>query len=310
MTIAAPELVLHHYGFSNYSEKARRMLGFKGATWRSATIPPIAPKPDLTPLTGGYRRTPVLQIGADIWCDTRLIARELERRFPEPALFPPGTRGASEALAQWAEERLFRPIALHVSGVNAEHMPEGLHADRATMRGLPVPTVERVKAAAQRVLPQIGPQIAWIADMLSDGRPWILGGRPSYADFCLHHPLWFFGALPIDLRATWTHHAAIAGWMARVGEFGHGTSVPIAAADALAIAAAATPAPPRPSAPGPDDPRPGERISIRPDDYARDPVEGTLDFIDDEEVALRRVDPAVGETVVHFPRLRYELRRL
>src|SRR5471030_2659412 len=89
-------LILHHYDFSNFAEKARLMLGFKGLAWRGVEISPIAPKPDMTPLTGGYRRTPVLQDGADVWCDTNLIARELERRVPAPSLFPAGTVGAAE----------------------------------------------------------------------------------------------------------------------------------------------------------------------------------------------------------------------
>ncbi len=73
------ELILHHYPTSLFAEKARLMLGFKGLTWRSVTIPSIMPKPDLTALTGGYRRTPVLQAGADIYCDTALMARRLEQ---------------------------------------------------------------------------------------------------------------------------------------------------------------------------------------------------------------------------------------
>ena len=47
------DLILHHYDFSNYSEKARLALGYKGLDWTSVIIPPVAPKPDLTPLTGG-----------------------------------------------------------------------------------------------------------------------------------------------------------------------------------------------------------------------------------------------------------------
>ncbi|MDD9915100.1 MAG: glutathione S-transferase N-terminal domain-containing protein, partial [Rhodospirillaceae bacterium] len=86
----ANELVLHNYDFSNYAEKARLALGYKGLSWRSVIIPPVAPKPDLTPLTGGYRRTPVLQIGADIYCDTKLILRQLERLQPQPTLYPNG----------------------------------------------------------------------------------------------------------------------------------------------------------------------------------------------------------------------------
>ena len=38
-------LILHHYDFSNFAEKARLMLGFKGLAWRGVEIPPIAPKP-------------------------------------------------------------------------------------------------------------------------------------------------------------------------------------------------------------------------------------------------------------------------
>ncbi len=43
----------------------RVAFGIKGLAWKSVIIPRILPKPDLMPLTGGYRKTPVLQIGAD-----------------------------------------------------------------------------------------------------------------------------------------------------------------------------------------------------------------------------------------------------
>jgi hypothetical protein len=47
-----------------------------------------------------YRKTPVLQIGADIYCDSQLIMRELKRRHPTPSFYPAG-RGAADALAWW-----------------------------------------------------------------------------------------------------------------------------------------------------------------------------------------------------------------
>jgi glutathione S-transferase len=103
------DLILHHYDFSNFAEKARLMLGFKRLAWHSVEQPPILPKPRLLPLTGGYRRIPILQDGADLWCDTRLIAHELERRVPSPTLFPDGTRGFGEAIAWWAEHQFMRP---------------------------------------------------------------------------------------------------------------------------------------------------------------------------------------------------------
>ena len=83
------DMILHHYETSPYAEKVRLGLGLKGLAWASVEIPVIMPKPDLTALTGGYRKTPVLQIGADLYCDSQLIMRELERRHPSPRpLFP------------------------------------------------------------------------------------------------------------------------------------------------------------------------------------------------------------------------------
>ena len=314
-TLYAPpmtDLVLHHYDFSPFSEKARLVFGLKGLAWRSVIVPSMMPKPDLMPLTGGYRRTPVLQIGADIYCDTRLIVRVLERRKPLPTLYPAGTRGESEMVARWAEELLFWPIARYVSGVNAEHMPEGLHADRAAMRGMPEPSVERLKSSARRNRAQLRGQLAWIGDMLADGRDWILTSpAPSLADIAVYHCLWFLGALKIDLSGEYAPWPLIGGWMRRVAAIGHGTRSELAAAEALEIARAARPAEPRTSASGEDDPRPGTRVSIRPEEaFGSDPVEGVVTFIDADEVAIRREDPKVGDVVVHFPRLRYVVKPL
>jgi glutathione S-transferase len=185
------ELILHHYDFSNYAEKARLALGYKGLAWRSVIIPPVAPKPELVPLTGGYRRTPVLQIGADIHCDTRLILRALERRQPMPTLYPPALAAAADAIAFWAEHRLFRPIALYVSGTNLDALPPTLQADRALMRGLPPPDAAAVRRAAVRNAPQARVLIAQAEAMLADGRNWIAGPAVTVADFAVYHALWF-----------------------------------------------------------------------------------------------------------------------
>ena len=215
-------LILHHYDFSNFAEKARLMLGFKGLAWRGVEQPPILPKPDLTPLTGGYRRIPVLQEGADLWCDTRLIARELERRVPEPTLFPAATSGAAEAIAWWAEHQFMRPVALFVSGINADHMPAGLHEDRARLHGLPPPSIEAVRKAAVRNLHLVRPQIQWLADMLQDGRAYLLGGEPCIADFAAYHVIWFFRGRRIDCRHELLPYPRLLAWRDRMAAIGHG----------------------------------------------------------------------------------------
>jgi glutathione S-transferase len=83
-------LILHHYPTSPFAEKARLLLGFKRLSWRSVQIPPMMPKPDLVALTGGYRKTPVLQVGADVYCDTALIARRLEQEKATRRCSPKG----------------------------------------------------------------------------------------------------------------------------------------------------------------------------------------------------------------------------
>ena len=170
------DLILHHYDFSNYAEKARLALGYKGFTWHSVIIPPTAPKPDLTPLTGGYRRTPVLQVGADIYCDTRRIMQELERQRPEPTFYPAGLETTANMIAYWAENQLFRPMSLYVSGRNLDVLPDNLQADRSRMRGLPEPSPETVRRAAKRSAPAVRVQIDWVEALFADGRDWAAGG--------------------------------------------------------------------------------------------------------------------------------------
>ena len=49
-------ILLHQYEGSPFSEKVRVCLGVKGLSWGAVDQPVIMPKPELTPLTGGYRR--------------------------------------------------------------------------------------------------------------------------------------------------------------------------------------------------------------------------------------------------------------
>ena len=302
------DLILHHYDFSNFAEKVRLGLGFKGLAWRGVTIPAVAPKPELTALTGGYRRTPVLQIGADIWCDTRLILRELERRYPAPALLPAALLTQIDAVVYWAENRLMRPITLYASGMNGDVLPSGLQADRSAMRGLPAPDEATMQRAARRNAPLVRAQIPAVEAMLADGRSWILGEAPTAADLAVYHPLWFLTARTQRLAFELEPYARIAEWMARVRGFGHGHVEPMAAEDAIAIARASQPAALPASASQPEDPPLGSQVRIRADDNGQEVVTGELVFAGVDEVAIRRDDPRAGTTVVHFPRLGYDLR--
>ena len=118
------ELILHHYGTSPFSEKIKTILAYKDLPWRAVEQPTIMPKPQLIPLTGGYRRIPVLQIGADVYCDTQLIARVIERRHPQPSIYPPGTEGSCHVWNLWADRLFFWTTASILFALIGEHVPK------------------------------------------------------------------------------------------------------------------------------------------------------------------------------------------
>jgi glutathione S-transferase len=304
------DLILHHYDFSNYAEKVRLVLGYKSLSWHSVTIPSVAPKPNLEPLTGGYRRTPVLQIGSDIYCDTRMILRVLECIKPAPTLYPEPWAGMAHAISFWAENQLFRPISLYVSGSSPDAFPLSLQADRAAMRGLPPPSTEAMARAAARNAPNVRAQLPLIEGMLSDGREWIAGPAASIADFSIYHALWFITGRTDRLAHELDPFQLTQTWMKRMAAFGHGMRQTMAPEAALAVAAAATPISSGLSEPFAEDPPLGARVRIRADDYGREAVEGALAMINAEEIAIRRDDKSLGELIVHFPRLGYDLREI
>lgn len=92
------------------------MLGIKGIEWYACDEPVIMPKPELVALTGGYRKIPVMQIGADIFCDTQIIIRELERRFPSPSVFVGGDKGLGWGVGVWTDRSIFMNTVTVVFG--------------------------------------------------------------------------------------------------------------------------------------------------------------------------------------------------
>ena len=83
-------IFLHHYPASLFSEKIRLLLGHYDLAWQSVEISSIMPRPLLMPLSGGYRRTPVLQIGANIYADTKVISAALARHVGDDELYSGG----------------------------------------------------------------------------------------------------------------------------------------------------------------------------------------------------------------------------
>jgi glutathione S-transferase len=298
------DIILHHYPASPFAEKVRLGLGLKGLAWKSVTIPMVMPKPDLIPLTGGYRKTPVMQTGADIYCDTALILRELERRYPTPSFYPDGTAGLADALAFWADKFMFSPAVgvAFALGNTGDRFNDAFKADRAKFSGRDF-DVAKMKAAMPKLLDQLRAHLAHLDTMLGDGRKFLLGEKPSLADLAPYHCLWFIaqnaGAEAPPLKDL----PRLRDWMKRVAALGHGKPSEIDGKAALEIARQATPATKEAVDPAdPESRKPGAMVSVVPDDTGRDPVIGELVASSALEIVIRRNDPLVGEVMVHFPR--------
>lgn len=307
------ELILHHYPASPFAEKARLMLGFKGLSWRSVFIPPVMPKPDLTALTGGYRKTPVLQVGADIYCDTALIARRLEQEKATPALFPIGHEFSGAGLAAWADATLFQHAVAQVfqPEVLAERFArlpaaavEAFKADRAglfaggTASRLPL---EQARHQWPVIMGRLEQQLQRSGDFLC--------GEPSIADFAAAHPLWFLRQAPLTAAAV-DDYPNVLAWLKRVEGFGHGTLTAMTAQEAIEVARNTTPiSVPTERFTDPNGWAVGDRVAIGAIDYGVDAVEGELVFSGHEELILRREDERAGTVHVHFPRLGFRIER-
>jgi hypothetical protein len=185
-----------------------------------------------------------------------------------------------------------------------------LQADRAAMRGLPPPSAEAMARAAARSASNVRAQLPLIEDMLSDEREWIVGPAPTIADFSIYHALWFITGRTERLAHELDPFEHTQAWMTRVAAFGHGVRQSMTPEAALDIAAAATPRSLGTFEPFAEDPSLGARVRIRADDYGCETVEGELVMISAHEIAIRRKDESLGELIVHFPRLGYDLREI
>jgi len=296
-------IILHHFEKSPFSEKVRIVFGIKKVAWTSVLIPRIMPRPDLMPMTGGYRRTPTLQIGADIYCDTQIIIRELERRFPEPSLFPAGSAGIACGLGMWTDRSFFQNTVNLVFGSLADQVPKEFREDREQLRGQKF-DVDAMKAAIPQMRDQLRAHVDWIETQLHDGRAFLGGPLPGLGDVHAYMNIWYVrGNLP-DAATLFGRFPKMQAWEERVKSIGHGTRErELTSAEALEIARNATPQ--TPIAPDLGDlngRKPGDRVQVTPDDYGKIPVEGTIVSLSAQHIAIRRDDERAGEVVVHFPR--------
>ncbi|SCA56052.1 conserved hypothetical protein [Candidatus Terasakiella magnetica] len=303
--MSTQQIIFHHYPQSPVSEKVRIIFGMKNLTWKSVLIPRLPPKTNLTPLTGGYRLTPVMQIGADIYCDTKCIIQELEHRFPTPNFFPDHL---SCGLGQWTDGPLFKDVVTVALVEMSPNMPPEFLADRGPLYFGPDFSLDDIKAKYNESLSNIRTQFGWI-DKTLQSRDFLNGPNSGLSDALVYYLLWFLRDRLLKDNPFLQQFPNLMEWAERIDTIGHGTSDDMSDLDALEIARKAQPQTPEQEDPlDPFGLQVGEKIAISP--VAGGPkVEGALHHLCADRMTLLREDEQVGQVCVHFPRLGYRVER-
>lgn len=299
-------LILHHYPMSPFSEKIRLMLGYAGLSWQSVQVRELPPRPELAEMVGGYRKIPVAQIGADLFCDTRTIATEIARLSSKPELALENNTQEVQEFVRETDLEVF--LACLVSSSGSRMLGKLIKSTSflEAMRFLK----DRIKMGRKARVQALGPKaararvqdhLARMEEML--GKDFLFGDTPCNADFSAFHSLWFVTDLaekPITESWPRVHH-----WMQRMRDFGHGESEPITADEALSVAAEAGP---RAIDSRNEEDLMDKPVSIAPADYGRTPVTGVLVGGNDQARILSRNSERCGTVHVHLPRQGYSIR--
>ena len=294
-------MILHNYALSPYSEKIRLMFGYAGVAWRSALCPEMPPRAGLAPLVGGYRRIPVAQAGADLFCDTRLISAEIAALADKPALDPANCDESALGLSAGLEAEVFMAcIAAIPPGRTLKQLFRKMGLSGAVRF-----IVDRAGIAKQAQSPTLSHKRAVILfdrhlreleQCLANAGPFLFGDTPSHADFAAYHTFWFHrvvGELPMPPGVP-----AVAAWYARMGEFGHGEVSEVTPGAAFDAARQAEPRAIPQALLGHE--RLGDRVTVQPVDYALDGTSGELVGGDERRWIIAR-DTEFGRLHVHFP---------
>ena len=296
-----PELILHHYAFSPFSEKVRAMLGYAGLSWRSVTTEEMPPRPMLTPLSGGYRKIPVAQIGADVFCDTRTITREIARLAGKPELALDGVDEDVRSFVAETDLILFLAVMMSSVGIKVNiklfralsfwqflrFFRDRIHIGKTST--VPRMSLKEARARTREHLAEMEARLA--------GQPWLFGQTPCIADFSAYHSLWFLREIAESPMLK--DFPAVLAWMDRIKAFGHGEPEPMSAEASLAAARTNVPAPLPPA--GADSALAGKMVNVSPTDYGQAPACGKLVYRDHKRVVLALENTGGAKVHVHFP---------
>lgn len=306
-------IILHHYPPSPVAEKIRTAFGLKRLTWHSVEHNRLPDRPELFAMTGGYRRIPVMQVGADIYCDTQLILRELERRAPTPTLHPGGSEGIDIGLSRWVDSTLFELTVRTAVVPDTGKMPAEVRQDRAQLYFGPDFDLDVAAADMPHTLAQLRAQFGWFNTALDDGGDFLAGAAPGMRDLSAWYVVWFFRARFAEAESLLAEFPALLAWAVRMQDIGHGVFSDITPTQALEIARQSESQTPQHA--DDNDPQglvPGQQVSVAPMHSPGDEpaVRGLVRWVDMNRIAIEREHDSCGSVVVHFPRVGYRVTRL
>ncbi len=203
MATREPVYRLYSSEISYFSQKVRPAFRWKRAPFLDLLATTKASREVIRPRTGVVMIPVVVTPEDETWQDSSDILDNLERRFPDPPLFPatPVQRLAAYCIELWTDEFLLIP-GVHYRWSYPESATKALAEFAANMGN--AKNAERFAGGVQGftrmigVTPETIPAIeAHIHDTLAAleahfaEHPYLLGGRPSLADCALMGP--FFG---------------------------------------------------------------------------------------------------------------------
>lgn len=294
-------IILHHYPMSPFSEKIRAMFGYADMEWQSALTAEMPPRPIVTALTGGYRKIPVAQVGADIYCDTRTITSVIARHSARPELDIENCDQEIKDFVSRVEGEIFFACVMYGAGMKLNrkvlksmslwHLLK-LLIDRFKMGRkafIKMPSPGQAPGIVKAHLPEI-------ESMLTGD--YLFGNTPNIADFSAYHSLWFVRDL--GEKPIMNQYPKTVAWMDRIKNFGHGKHTEIGGEKAIDAACYASPLPVDETHRQHD--LIGELVRIAPADYAQDPATGILEGSTDASYIISRNDSRAGLVHVHFPK--------
>ncbi len=294
--------VLHHFPLSPFSEKIRLILGATGTDWQEVLLPVAPPRPSLDPVLGGYRRVPVTQIGADYYCDSKLIAHELSKRLDRSDLSPFDRNTRAAELIRRAEIDLFMPCLFsmpvfttlrgYIQSLGFWGFVRFLR-DRAVLaRDFHMPALSRdqSRAAWQDWITHLNTQLA---------TGWLEQKGPTITDFTVFHMIWFRNELTgSDCTRDFAH---LNSWYESIKNVSGKATRSLSPEQSLDLARTCSPM---------ADEAAGPSVSITPTDYARIATHGQLIEESSHHWTIARSTKAAGRIHVHFPKSGYKLTEI